>query len=101
MNIGKKDAVNYLLDYFKLPHENRATADWTVLQTEKDTVVMLPRQLSDSLIPNVKGMTLMDAVYILENLGLNVIASGVGKVHHQSILAGTKARNQTIKIRLN
>jgi len=101
MNIGKKDAVNYLMNYFKLPYENRANTDWTVLQTEKDTVTMLPRDLTETVIPNVKGMTLMDAVYILENLGLNVIASGVGKVHHQSILAGTKARNQTIKIRLN
>ncbi len=101
MEIGKKESVNYLLDYFKLPHQNRAATDWTVIQAERDTVVMLPRDLSDSVIPNVKGMTLMDAVYVLENLGLNVIASGVGKVHHQSILAGTKARNQTIKIRLN
>jgi len=101
MNIGKKDAVNYLMDYFKLPYENRANTDWAVLQAEKDTVAMLPRDLTETVIPNVKGMTLMDAVYILENLGLNVIASGVGKVHHQSILAGTKARNQTIKIKLN
>jgi len=101
MNIGKKDAVNYLMDYFNLPYENRATSDWTILQAERDTVTMLSRDLTESVIPNVKGMTMMDAVYILENMGLTVIASGVGKVHHQSILAGTKSRNQTIKIRLN
>ncbi len=101
MNIGKKDAVKYLMDYFKLPHENRAESNWTVLQPERDTVTLLSRDVTASIIPNVKGMTMMDAVYVLENLGLNVIATGVGKVHYQSITAGTKARNQTIKIKLN
>ena len=100
-NIGKKEEVDYLMDYFELPHENRSNSDWTLMQVEKDTVALLPRSLTESVVPNVKGMTLMDAVYVLENLGLNVVVSGVGKVHHQSILAGTKARNQTIKIRLN
>ena len=97
-NIGKKEEVDYLMDYFELPHENRSNSDWTLMQAEKDTVALLPRSLTESVVPNVKGMTLMDAVYVLENLGLNVVVSGVGKVHHQSILAGTKARNQTIKI---
>ncbi len=51
---------------------------------------------SDSVTPNVVGMGLKDAVYLLENLGLKVIVTGKGRVMNQSIVAGTifkKAQN--------
>ncbi len=41
-------------------------------------------------IPNVKGMVGMDAVSILENLGMKVKFKGSGKVKNQSIKAGEK-----------
>ncbi|WP_418263961.1 penicillin-binding protein [Flavobacterium faecale] len=39
-------------------------------------------------IPNVKGMPGMDAIALLENLGLKVKAKGLGKVKTQSLQAG-------------
>lgn len=42
-----------------------------------------------SKIPNVMGMSGMDAVPILENLGLQVEVSGNGKVKKQSVSQGT------------
>ncbi len=41
-------------------------------------------------VPNVKGMNGMDAVSMLENIGLKVQFSGVGKVKTQSIKKGEK-----------
>jgi len=40
-------------------------------------------------MPNVKGMSGMDAISILENLGLQVEIHGHGKVKHQSVDHGT------------
>jgi cell division protein FtsI (penicillin-binding protein 3) len=40
-------------------------------------------------VPNVKGMSGMDAVAILENLGIEVEVKGNGKVKRQSISKGT------------
>jgi cell division protein FtsI (penicillin-binding protein 3) len=40
-------------------------------------------------IPNLKGMSGMDAVSILENLGIKVEVIGNGRVRHQSITQGT------------
>ncbi len=40
-------------------------------------------------VPNVKGMSGMDAISILENLGLEVEVKGNGKVKKQSISQGT------------
>jgi len=41
-------------------------------------------------IPNVKGMATMDAIPLLENIGLKVSLKGEGKVNEQSISAGEK-----------
>ncbi|MFV8391830.1 penicillin-binding protein [Flavobacterium sp. LB2P6] len=54
------------------------------------------------LIPNVKGMSGMDAVALLENLGIKVKAVGVGKVKKQSLQAGQNiVRNTTILLELS
>ncbi|WP_264560419.1 penicillin-binding protein [Flavobacterium sp. N2270] len=58
-------------------------------------------QKETSLIPNVKGMVAMDAIALLENLGLTVNVKGNGKVKMQSIKAGEKiSKNQVIILEL-
>ena len=44
-------------------------------------------------MPNVQGMSGMDAVAILENLGIEVEVKGNGRVKHQSISKGTDIKN--------
>ena len=43
-------------------------------------------------VPNLKGMSGMDAVSILENLGIEVELKGNGKVYRQSISKGTNIK---------
>lgn len=50
-------------------------------------------------VPNVKGMSGMDAVSLLENLGIKVVVKGNGKVKAQSVAQGT-AVNGVSKITL-
>lgn len=53
-------------------------------------------------IPNLKGMSGMDAVALLGNLGLKVKVIGVGKVKKQSIQPGENlAKNTTITLELS
>jgi len=40
-------------------------------------------------VPDVKGMGLKDAVFLLESRDIRVAARGTGKVRQQSIAAGT------------
>ncbi len=47
-------------------------------------------------IPNLKGMPGMDAVALLENLGIKVKLKGIGKVKNQSIQAGQPIIKNTI-----
>lgn len=56
----------------------------------------------ERIVPNVKGMEGMDAVALLENLGLKVKVVGVGRVKKQSLTSGQAFnKNQTIIIELS
>lgn len=51
------------------------------------------RKVREDLMPNVKGMGLKDALYLLENLGLKVHVRGNGMVAEQSINPGSTIRH--------
>jgi cell division protein FtsI (penicillin-binding protein 3) len=58
-------------------------------------------EFDNEVVPNVVGMSLKDAVYLLESQGLKVRVNGAGVITTQSIPAGTKAtRGQLIIIQL-
>ncbi len=55
-----------------------------------------------NITPDVHGLGLKDAVYLLENFGLRVAAGGKGKVIYQSLTAGSNFnKGQLINIQLN
>ena len=59
-------------------------------------------QKKQQLIPNLKGMSGMDAVALLGNLGMRVKVVGVGKVKKQSLQAGQNlVKNTTILLELS
>jgi cell division protein FtsI (penicillin-binding protein 3) len=59
-------------------------------------------QATSSVTPNVIGMGLKDAVYLLENKGMKITVTGRGKVVNQSLLAGTNfSKGQKISLLLN
>ncbi len=53
-------------------------------------------------VPNVKGMPAMDAISLLENIGLKVKVTGMGRVKTQSIKKGEKlVKGKTIILKLS
>jgi cell division protein FtsI (penicillin-binding protein 3) len=64
--------------------------------------VLNEKIVQKNLIPDLKGMGLKDALYLLENMHLKVAAKGVGKVKNQSLLPGTPfTKNQTLTLELD
>lgn len=50
---------------------------------------------SEDKVPDVTGMGLKDALYLVGNSGLKPVVKGSGKVMRQSVVAGTRARKGT------
>lgn len=75
---------------------------WVVTQTGEDHVEMGRRNIVDNLVPNVKGMSAQDAVFLLENAGLKVQLRGRGMIKKQSVPAGSIVqRGQRIILELS
>lgn len=77
-------------------------ADWVITASnEGENVLIKPRRITYSTVPNVKGMGLRDALFVLENSGLKVGVSGSGMVQKQSLQpGGNVAKGSYIQIEL-
>ena len=64
-------------------------SDWTKSQVKNKKIVFNPLNYSQDTVPDLTGMDLKDALYILENHGLVPVIRGKGYVREQSLLPGT------------
>jgi cell division protein FtsI (penicillin-binding protein 3) len=77
-------------------------SDWVQTSTKESHVSLDPRNIARGLVPNVVGMGLQDALYLLENAGLNVEIKGAGTVKRQSVSPGASVKNhKSIRIELS
>ncbi len=102
---GKREDLCYLCAMLNVRYHNKdVTAEWVRSFTEAEQIVWKPNDQFDARqVPYVYGMTLKDALYLLENHGLKVILQGkkAGRVQTQSLLPGTKVvQGQSILIQL-
>jgi cell division protein FtsI (penicillin-binding protein 3) len=104
---GMKNELGSIFNFLKMPFTDSGAAGNFRRTNMKNNISVLGTPLnssatSGSVTPNVVGMGLKDAVYLLENTGLKVAATGKGKVMNQSVLAGTNfKKGQTIALVLN
>lgn len=78
----------------KVPMTVDGESEWVTTEATDSTVVLKARGIpADAMdrVPNVLGMGLRDALYILENRGLRVKVQGNGMVKRQSLQPGSKA----------
>jgi cell division protein FtsI (penicillin-binding protein 3) len=62
--------------------------DWSNVFAANYQPVVKTSVVRKQVMPNVKGMGLKDALYLLENMGVKVSVKGRGKVANQSIAPG-------------
>lgn len=65
-------------------------SEWASVYAVNYQPVVRTNTIKDKMMPNVKGMGLKDALFLLESLGLKVTINGRGKVNNQSIAPGTQ-----------
>lgn len=66
-----------------------AQNSWTSVFSNNYQPVMKATTIRNQVMPNVRGMGLKDALYLLENMGVKVAIKGKGKINNQSIAPGT------------
>ena len=101
-NAGNKADVKTVLDYMNIKiFDKTAKNEFATTNVKNDSLSLYFRPLPASLVPNVTGMGLRDALYLLENRGIRVRFSGIGKVKSQSLMPGATAKGQTCILNLD
>lgn len=104
---GIKNDMASIFTSLNLPYSDLSNSGyWRSVQLKNNTGTLNTPHLSvsssGSVTPDVIGMGLKDAVYLLENMGLQVAVTGRGRVANQSLAAGTGfIKNQKIALVLN
>jgi cell division protein FtsI (penicillin-binding protein 3) len=87
---GQAGDVVTLLASLGIPSENEAVTDWIMPVRDNGKVVLRDHTMIENLVPDVTGMGLRDALFLLENGGLRVETSGRGRIVQQSLRPGTR-----------
>lgn len=83
-------------------HITKPSVMWVKGKDINGMCALSEQNVQSGIVPNVVGLTIKDAVYMLENLGMKVRFHGKGKVVSQSVVAGSRIdkRNNVIVLGL-
>lgn len=87
---GYRYDVNQVLNRFSVGKKFEGDNEWIVAKSREKDVQIADAAVVANKVPDVKGMGLKDAMYLIEKTGMFVHVTGKGKVVAQSIPAGTE-----------
>lgn len=74
--------------------------EWAEPMLAGTTINLKPKATNEGTIPNLRGLSLSDAIFMCENLGLKVQYDGMGNVYRQVPLPGAPVK-QASKVYIN
>jgi cell division protein FtsI (penicillin-binding protein 3) len=99
---GYREDINMVLREFDVRYKRTANEDWVATRESGDTIRLVGLSVKKGLVPDVRGMSLRDAVYLLENSGYRVKYNGKGRVLRQSPAHGARyVEGQIVSLELN
>jgi cell division protein FtsI (penicillin-binding protein 3) len=81
---GYRTDINEVLKNLDVRYRRTSDEDWVATRESGDTVRLAGVKVEKGLIPDVRGMSLRDAIFLLENKGMRVRHNGKGRVLRQS-----------------
>jgi cell division protein FtsI (penicillin-binding protein 3) len=93
---GAYEQLKQVLRGLQLPEQMAATSAWVNTKSQGTYVEISDRAIRPELVPNVVGMGLQDALYLLESQGMKVRVQGKGTVVRQSVAPGSAIKNNPL-----
>jgi len=98
---GKRDELSKICNELGVSNLTNTEAAWVKTKIDNNSVLWNKLNTDGNVVPDVRGMTLRDAIFLLENKQLKVIFIGNGRVTEQSILPGVRINDgYEIKLKL-
>lgn len=95
IHAGDQQEISTVLNTLKIRTSGAGEEEWARgIMGDSLSVKLTPSRvesdLKKGLVPDITGMSLRDAIYLLENHGMNVRIKGTGVIKKQSLQAGTR-----------
>lgn len=99
---GEQEELRMICNEFGISNHSNTETKWVKARIANNGIAWKTLQANENIVPDVRGMTLRDAIFILENKKLKVDFSGNGRVGEQSLLPGSRIKDdKTIKLKLS
>jgi cell division protein FtsI (penicillin-binding protein 3) len=100
---GETEEIKKIMYSLQIPYTDSShDKKWSGVYRENDRPLVTAKHEEPRRVPDVKGMGLKDALYLLESGSFQVLTRGNGKVKQQSITPGTViSKNQKLILELN
>ncbi|MEM6524027.1 MAG: penicillin-binding protein [Bacteroidota bacterium] len=99
---GNQEDLKLLCNELGVSNHSDNEAQWVRTRVIGNSVEWKENKMAESLMPDVTGMTLRDALFVLEKAGLVVNAEGKGRVVQQSTPVGRRInKGEQVKLKLS
>ncbi|HEY1046593.1 MAG TPA: penicillin-binding protein [Bacteroidia bacterium] len=89
---GNRGDIKFVLNKLMISSHQisgQAETEWVKSNSSLQSIDLKEIETDVNKVPDVRGMGLRDAVYLLENRGYTVLIEGYGSVSYQSVAPGT------------
>lgn len=90
---GEHEDLSLICNTIGISNHLKEESDWVKARINNNSIDWSKLDTQESVVPDVRGMTLRDALYLLENKNLKVTYSGNGRVTQQSVLPGSNTNS--------
>ncbi len=90
LKAGHMEDLRLVCNELGVSNHAEENEEWVEASPRAEAVFWRTRTTNEGVVPDVRGMTLKDALFLLENKGLRVNHIGRGRVTSQTQLPGTK-----------
>ena len=87
---GNRADLTTISNTFGISNHNDGDEEWVKAKINNNAIDWHENTVKPGITPDVTGMTLRDAIYVLETCGYRVRVQGNGRVVKQSIMPGRK-----------
>ncbi|MFY0653856.1 MAG: transpeptidase family protein [Cyclobacteriaceae bacterium] len=93
---GEVEDLKVICNEIGISNHTKEDTKWAKARIANNAIAWRSMDAGKSHVPDVRGMTLKDALYVLENKSLKVRYKGTGRVKEQSILPGSSLEGANI-----
>jgi len=93
---GNRDELVMISNELGISNHSNSEKEWVKTKIVNNSISWEDKKVGENTVPDVIGLTLKDAIYILENMGFKVEIKGMGRVAVQSVTPGKRYNNGDI-----